>query len=1078
VNVPHELILASAGTGKTYQLVSRYLTLLFTRGEPERVIALTFTRKAAGEFFQKIFHALAEGAADAPGAQNLSKRLGIPVTPADCHARLRLLLDRLPRLQLSTYDSFFAGIVQTCALELGLAAAPQTVDETQQQALRRRTQSALARLARTDPELLAEFWHAFKQATLGQETKTMTELVDQFVARHHARYVEAPDATRWGQPATLWPAGCRWWPPPAAASAPATLAARVRADLDLAAFTSSQLEQWEIFLTQLTDWLPPAPVPDKVRETVAKKIIPVIDELPAGLAKLTLRKATPIPPEAGAALAELAHLVTAQELGQPQQTTQGLYAVLALFERRYDELVRRLGWLTIEDMTRLLLPDDDGANGLRDPLVRMAIDYRLDARYDHWLLDEFQDTSHAQWRVIANLVEEVLQDPAGTRSFFAVGDAKQSIYLWRQSDPRIFDRLLRRYASSLKEQKLDMSYRSGPDVLGLVNAVFHGVAHAPELLGENLAARWQANWQEHRCADHLATASGHAALLTPPALGRVTDETNTLARRQIVLDLLTTIQPLARGLSAAILTRSNAEAEALVDFLRAQGGPACSLAANVAPGRDNVAAAGLVSFLTVAAHPGDRLAWQHLRMLPPGRLLVAAHPTPAALSSHLLGRLATGGLTGLVRDWIVLSEPLLDPTDEFSRLRLQQCLEATLALETRGESDLDVLLDHLAGYTLREHDVPGQVAVMTIHKAKGLDWDVVILPDLEGNDIRRNPTDLLVSRNAEGDIDWLLQAPPQAIALAEPTLAAHYEEQREDEAFESLCALYVGLTRAKRALYVVTHPVAEKSASLNLPRILQHTLAGAAPTALRLADSSVECTWQSGNFDWFEGIALSPSAPPVAPADPLLSAAERRPDLPPRAHRPSAALTGDLPAAALLAGNEERADFGTAVHAALEQITWLDPTADVTGQVTRTLAPHPVEVRDLVLTALAQPDVRELFLPPAGPHRLACELPFEVLMDGQWISGKIDRLVLHLGDGGRVTSADLIDYKTDRLADAATLPTATARHHPQLEIYRAGVARLYGLPPASVRPRLVFLASQPPTVVVLPAATGNTGPSA
>jgi hypothetical protein len=65
----------------------------------------------------------------------------------------------------------------------------------------------------------------------------------------------------------------------------------------------------------------------------------------------------------------------------------------------------------------------------------------------------------------------------------------------------------------------------------------------------------------------------------------------------------------------------------------------------------------------------------------------------------------------LVRDWIVLSEPLLDPTDEFSRLRLQQCLEATLALETRGESDLDVLLDHLAGYTLREHDVPGQVAV-------------------------------------------------------------------------------------------------------------------------------------------------------------------------------------------------------------------------------------------------------------------------------------------------------------------------------------------------------------------------------
>ena len=64
----HEFIQASAGTGKTYQLTNRYLRLLFLTHEPEKIIALTFTRKAAGEFFEKIFRRLAEGAEDADKA--------------------------------------------------------------------------------------------------------------------------------------------------------------------------------------------------------------------------------------------------------------------------------------------------------------------------------------------------------------------------------------------------------------------------------------------------------------------------------------------------------------------------------------------------------------------------------------------------------------------------------------------------------------------------------------------------------------------------------------------------------------------------------------------------------------------------------------------------------------------------------------------------------------------------------------------------------------------------------------------------------------------------------------------------
>jgi len=76
---------------------------------------------------------------------------------------------------------------------------------------------------------------------------------------------------------------------------------------------------------------------------------------------------------------------------------------------------------------------------------RLFIDFRLDAEIDHWLLDEFQDTSFGQWSVLRNLVDEALQDPTGARSFFFVGDVKQAIFAWREGDPRLFREIFDHY---------------------------------------------------------------------------------------------------------------------------------------------------------------------------------------------------------------------------------------------------------------------------------------------------------------------------------------------------------------------------------------------------------------------------------------------------------------------------------------------------------------------------------------------------------------------------------------------------------------------------------------------------------
>ncbi|MEI6860919.1 MAG: UvrD-helicase domain-containing protein, partial [Verrucomicrobiota bacterium] len=117
----HVMILASAGSGKTYALTNRYIALLAGGAAPERIVALTFTRKAAGEFFDEILKKLAGAAGDATTAAQLARSVGADgLGPAVFLRLLRAVVDAMPRLCLGTLDSFFTRIVRGFPLELGL----------------------------------------------------------------------------------------------------------------------------------------------------------------------------------------------------------------------------------------------------------------------------------------------------------------------------------------------------------------------------------------------------------------------------------------------------------------------------------------------------------------------------------------------------------------------------------------------------------------------------------------------------------------------------------------------------------------------------------------------------------------------------------------------------------------------------------------------------------------------------------------------------------------------------------------------------------------------------------------------
>jgi len=98
---------------------------------------------------------------------------------------------------------------------------------------------------------------------------------------------------------------------------------------------------------------------------------------------------------------------------------------------------------------------------------------------------------------------------------------------------------------------------------------------------------------------------------------------------------------------------------------------------------------------------------------------------------------------------------------------------------------------------------------------------LVVLPDLEGTRLAAARGGLAVQRADDRSVEWVLELPAKALVERDPVLSAHLAQAEADAAYESLCLLYVAMTRAKRAMYVITEPVGPKSTSRNFPFLLR-----------------------------------------------------------------------------------------------------------------------------------------------------------------------------------------------------------------------------------------------------------------
>jgi ATP-dependent helicase/nuclease subunit A len=411
-----ELVLASAGTGKTYHLTTRIIGLLAKGEDPGVIFASTFTRKAAGEILDRVLVRLARAALDDGEARALAFATGAagprsagdadepadPAEPAFWAAVLQRVVRQLHRLDIGTLDAFFVRAVGSFAHDLGLPARWTIAAEPV--AVRARDDALAAILGRLDEGARIELVRGVARA--GAERS-----VHDALARHADALLEVQHA--------LDPAAPGW---------AAMLAADLERvpDLHRAAIAAAErLEEAPLPLTAggVPDsrWVKPR---DKLAamlrngdwDTLAcQKLFTSAVHGPGEFA------GKPYPPAMEGILRDIAVLAR-QALGTRLIAQAAALARLAgLYADAFDLRLRQLGALRFDDVTRLV--------GGREPLGgRGDLYYRLDGRRRHMLLDEFQDTSRPQWAALEPLVDGVLADGAG--SAVIVADPKQSIYGW------------------------------------------------------------------------------------------------------------------------------------------------------------------------------------------------------------------------------------------------------------------------------------------------------------------------------------------------------------------------------------------------------------------------------------------------------------------------------------------------------------------------------------------------------------------------------------------------------------------------------------------------------------------------
>jgi ATP-dependent helicase/nuclease subunit A len=864
-------ILASAGTGKTYQLSVRIARLLMLdKVKPNEIIALTFTRAAAAEFYLRTLERLRDAATDKQRHLDICgdpKAAGVDhgnplVLDPKVHTqekfadKLRELVLHADQLTLGTLDSFFARLVNQFALELGLETSkPATVSEQQAPALVERAVKVLFDKLESEGKLgdLGAELTAFSD---GKTIANPAEILLSMAKANHEMLTLAPSSEIWGNPAAIWPNGI---PPQLKLETQGTLN---EADMGivlgaLGRFPLSKDKDSKnpaYRRDQLTSGFEKVARTPKISAIDPAQLEGFIEKYAPALAYDETKPFSvkhydePVEFNAGElrALRSVVWHLFSLATRSAIQRTRALHSCLTHFEQAYDATNRRKGLLSFNDYVTLLSRwpsrpegDTDEAHRQRIHDAITEIQFRLDSGLKHWLLDEFQDTGTRQFDVLSRNIDELLQDNED-RSLFVVGDAKQSLYEWRSGNRKLLNNLNLSIQENGISAELNETRRCSPQVLKMVNALLSDLEknNLGKYFSKIAAADWDSNFRTQK-PHAKAPQSGQSVWVRITDTGAEQHPELTQAK-WIAGDLerAGVLEPkvgkktrrLRDGVTCAILVSNNDHAAMIAEELRTHKIEATD-ENSVPVVRDNPVTAGLFAILEVTAHPDNGLARGLAWMSPAARPLIKDKdgiPAWGVLCRKVADKFVASGAEAVV-DWLAGSLQLGEE-DEFSAKRLRQFRSIAAEYDLTEQRDLEGFIRFAEGSNQRDSADSRSVQVLTIHRSKGLEYDLVYLPclndsyhkmaNVRGNMLYLTPsmTGEMSMKSAAGSIydermfrpNWLLAGMSSKIARHLPPLAQALETLEAEGAYGALCKLYVGMTRAKYRLVMISNQLSEE----------------------------------------------------------------------------------------------------------------------------------------------------------------------------------------------------------------------------------------------------------------------------
>jgi ATP-dependent helicase/nuclease subunit A len=1079
-------VAASAGTGKTKVLTDRVLALLLAGTPPERLLCLTFTKAAASEMANRIAARLAAWATaeDAVLIRELAPLLGREPSPEQMVGARRLfarLLDTPGGMRIETIHAFCQSLLRRFPLEAGLAPHFQVMDDRDSGELLMEAREEMLAAAEGEADLALVTARLHEQrfpevmAQLANERGRLLRAladhggsVEAVIEAIRARLGFGPDDTAEG----LLAQACR---------DDSFALEKCRSAMQaLLGGKASDVERGERMAAWLAD-------PDNRAANFAAwqgAFLTGEGEIRARLCTKDVESG--LPGTLGILQTEAERVYRLCDALRGLETADLTAALLRLSLRLIENYQRHKDRRALLDYDDLILTT---IRVLRQDGGAAWVLYKLDGGIDHLLIDEAQDTNPDQWAVIRALTDEFFagagRREAGSRTVFAVGDAKQSIYSFQRADPREFEASRASLAARVPaaggrwdEVALTVSFRSTQAVLAAVDKVLAGDGGRGVAEGE---------------VEHLVWRRGMAGLVEmwapvepkpqdedepwkPPVERREGDNPRArLARlmaarihRMVASERLESKdRPISAGDILVLVRRRGAFVDQLVKSLKRLGVAVAgadrmvlteqlavmdlmALAETLLLPEDDLTLATVLKGPLIGLSEEDlfELAWNR-----PGSLWEALRKsrfaeayrtlsdlaakadlwTPHDLFAHVLNQ---GGKRKLLAR---LGPEAEDPLDEFIGL--------SLAYEQMHPPSLQGFLNWLAqGGTEIKRDLDqggGAIRIMTVHGAKGLQAPIVFLPDT------------LQKPKRQAGLLWLEGGLPLWAAgrsgLNEAGREAQdAQDQARDAEYRRL--LYVAMTRAEDRLYVCgwntrheppedcwyklieqgLRPLAEE---VEEPFLARHDHSA---TVLRLVGEQSAAA---------EASRAEAPARQAAPLPAWTRATAPQEPVPPRPLAPSRP-DADPPARSSPAGarNQGGRQRGSLIHRLLQSLPDL-PADQRAAAAARFLGRSawglPYAEQAEIATEVARVMDDPTFTPLFGPDSRA-EVPLIGQLGGRVVSGRVDRLVV------RADSVLVVDYKTDRLPPAEP-PPAYLR---QMAAYRGVLACLY--PTKAVRCALLW----------------------